>query len=52
MVSTVKVPAQFEPLFAEAEKIVGNFFSKMQMAESILGYPIQPLIRLALRPET
>lgn len=29
MIKTVKVPQQFEPIFAEAEKMVGQFFAGM-----------------------
>jgi predicted hydrocarbon binding protein len=31
MTRTVHVPEQFEPIFADAEKIVGGFFAKMKM---------------------
>ncbi len=30
MVTTVKVPPQFEPIFAEAERMVGRFFESME----------------------
>lgn len=34
MLKTVKVPPQFENIFANAEKIVGDFFSKIEMKPS------------------